>query len=281
MAPQTAWTGIVKGLDVYLFLIGMMLLAETARKEGLFDWLAAIATRSAKGSPHRLFLLIYGVGVVVTAFLSNDATAVVLTPAVAAAIKTARVKDPLPYLFICALIANAASFVLPISNPANLVIYGCAHAAAAAMVAAVRGRPRVLSILATFVLLRWSQRRALAAETVAEDIETPALSAGGKLAGAGIGLTAAALLTASALDWRLGAPTAACGVATSLVVLIRQRGSPWEVVKDISWSVLPLVAGLFVLVEAMDRTGLIQMLGGLHARGGAEFGERTRPGAPA
>jgi hypothetical protein len=49
---------------------------------------------------------------------------VVLTPAVAAAVKTAKVKNPLPYLFICALIANAASFVLPISNPANLVIYG-------------------------------------------------------------------------------------------------------------------------------------------------------------
>jgi arsenical pump membrane protein len=30
-----------KGMDVYFFLIGMMLLAEVARKEGLFDWLAA------------------------------------------------------------------------------------------------------------------------------------------------------------------------------------------------------------------------------------------------
>ncbi len=29
-----------KGVDVYFFLIGMMLLAEVARKEGLFDWLA-------------------------------------------------------------------------------------------------------------------------------------------------------------------------------------------------------------------------------------------------
>ena len=35
-----------------------------------------------------------------------------------------RPKQPLPYLLICAFIANAASFVLPISNPANLVIYG-------------------------------------------------------------------------------------------------------------------------------------------------------------
>jgi hypothetical protein len=40
-----------------------------------------------------------------------------------AATKAAKVKDPLPYLLICAFIANAASFVLPISNPANLIIF--------------------------------------------------------------------------------------------------------------------------------------------------------------
>ncbi len=39
-----AMAGVAKGIDVYLFLFGMMLLAEIAREEGLFDWLAAIAT---------------------------------------------------------------------------------------------------------------------------------------------------------------------------------------------------------------------------------------------
>ena len=47
----------------------------------------------------------------------------VLTPAGYAATKHARV-GPLPYLFSCAFVANAARFVLPISNPANLVVYG-------------------------------------------------------------------------------------------------------------------------------------------------------------
>ena len=84
IAPGAAFIGIRKGFDVYLFLTGMMLLAEIARKEGLFDWLAAFATRRARGSATRLFLLVYCVGILITAFLSNDATAVVLTPAVAA-----------------------------------------------------------------------------------------------------------------------------------------------------------------------------------------------------
>ena len=120
---RDAWNAVGEGLDVYLFLTGMMLLSELARREGVFDWCASVAVAHAKGSPARLFWLIYGVGVVVTVFLSNDATAVVMTPAVLAATKAARVQKPLPYLFACALVANAASFVLPISNPANLVLF--------------------------------------------------------------------------------------------------------------------------------------------------------------
>ncbi len=117
-----ARSAILEGTDVYLFLAGMMLLAELARTEGLFDWVAALAVRWARGAPSRLFALVYLVGIVVTALLSNDATAVVLTPAVYAAATKART-NPLPYLLICAFIANAASFLLPISNPANLVVF--------------------------------------------------------------------------------------------------------------------------------------------------------------
>jgi arsenical pump membrane protein len=262
IGPEVAWAGVVKGVDVYLFLTGMMLLSETARQEGLFDWLAALATQRARGSASRLFLLVYAVGAVVTTFLSNDATAVVLTPAVAAAVKTAKVKNPLPYLFICAMIANAASFVLPISNPANLVIYG-GHTPPLLQWLPRFVIPSILSILATFVILRLTQSRALKAEEVARDVKLPALSRSGKLAGVGIGLTAVALLASSGLGLQLGLPTAICGVLTALAVIILKRESPLRTLKGISWAVLPLVAGLFVLVEALDKTGLIRTIGDL------------------
>ena len=46
---------------------------------------------------------------------------------------------------------------------------------------------------------------------------------------------------------------------TAIAVLLASRQSPWPVLKDISWSVLPLVAGLFVMVEALIRTGAIAL----------------------
>jgi len=247
--------GIRKGLDVYLFLIGMMLIAELARREGLFDYLAAFAVEHARGSPQRLFLLIYVVGTLVTVFLSNDATAIVLTPAVYAATRAAGA-TPLPYLFVCAFIANAASFVLPISNPANLVVFGerMPH-----LIEWLRqfALPSVASIVVTYVVLRLSQQRALKAETIERSVPKPRLSRGGKLTAYGIGAVGIVLIGASALDVQLGLPTFICGVVMAGAVLILSRQSPWPVVRGVSWSVLPLVAGLFVMVEALTRIGAI------------------------
>jgi len=258
ISPAEAFSGIAKGTDVYLFLTGMMLLAETAREEKLFDWLAAHATKMAKGSSTNLFLLIYLVGVVVTTFLSNDATAVVLTPAVAAAVKAAKVEKPLPYLLICAFIANAASFVLPISNPANLVIYGT-HMPSLLQWLSQYIIPSVVAIGITYVMLYLTQRKTLK-QKIETNIPVPILSQGGKTAIFGIAITAIILLVASALDIQLGLPTAITGILTSAIVIIRARKTPWVVIKDVSWSVLPLVGGLFVLVEALSKTGITQML---------------------
>ena len=258
--PAEVWSGITKGFDVYLFLIGMMLLSELARREGLFDWIAVIATSYAKGSSRRLFVLVYVVGIIVTALLSNDATGVVLTPAVYAACRAANVKDPLPYLLICAFIANAASFVLPISNPANLVIFAGGDMPPLSRWMGTFLAPSIGSIALTFVALYWSQRRALADDTIAPRVERPRLTLSAKLAGGGLILTAILLLGASAMHLNLGIPTFVAGVLTTLLVLAIVRQHPIGIIRDVSWSVLPLVGGLFVIVEAINHTGVTAML---------------------
>lgn len=258
ITPAIALHGAARGTDVYLFLSGMMLLAELARTRGLFDWLAALAVARARGSTARLFALIYGVGIVVTAFLSNDATAVVLTPAVAAAARAAKLRDPVPYLLICAFIANAASFILPISNPANLVVYHSAMPPLPTWLARYT-LPSLAAMLVTFFILRWAERHALKGD-VATQVVLPELKAGGQMAAWGIGATAILLLAASAFGQQLGLPTAAAGVLTASAVLVRERASPWPLVRHISWDVLVLVAGLFVLVQALQQSGLIAML---------------------
>ena len=246
-----------EGTDVYLFLTGMMLLSELASKNGVFDWLANIAVRRSNGSSRHLFTLIYGVGTAVTIFMSNDATAVVLTPAVLSAVKRAKA-EPMPYLLACALIANAASFVLPISNPANLVVFHASMPPLAKWLVMFIV-PSFISIAATYFLLRWYSRKDLAAPCNGSSVDV-SLSPMGKISLFGILAVAAVLLIASALKLDLGLPTCVAAVAVACIASVMERSNPAHLVREISWSILPLVAALFVIVEAVKSAGASQML---------------------
>jgi arsenical pump membrane protein len=162
-------------------------------------------------------------------------------------------RNPLPYLFICAFIANAASFVLPISNPANLVIYG-AQMPPLLHWLPLYALPSALAIVATYAVLRWTQRHELR-QPIAAKAEIPALSTCGKLTALGIAATSVVLLAASALGFQLGLPTFLSGAATTIVVLCCSQFGLKATMKDIAWGILPLVAGLFVIVEALEQSG--------------------------
>lgn len=254
LSPRQALRAAGQGMDVYLFLVGMMSISELARREGVFDWVAAHAVAASKSSPARLFTLVYLAGIAVTALLSNDATAVVLTPAVQSAVKAAQA-EPLPYLFICAFIANAASFVLPISNPANLVVFreGMPPLYRWLVTFAL---PSVCSIGATYILIRLLARNLLSGKINVPPRHTT-LSNSGKGTLAGIGFLALVLILASALGRDLGAPACVAAFIVLAGVTFRDRNAPSEVLRKISWSVLPLVAGLFVLVEGLERAGAL------------------------
>jgi arsenical pump membrane protein len=253
---QTGHT-VRQGLDVYLFLTGMMVLAEMAREEGVFDWIADVAGRHARGDAKRLFLLIYLTGTVVTALLSNDATAVVLTPAVLAVVRKARI-DPKPHLLACAFIANAASFILPISNPANLVVFAKQMPPLAKWLELFT-LPSVAAVVVTFAVLRWRLRAEL--EDRVQDLETPAaVTVEGRLALAGLAVAGVVLIAASAFGLDLGAPTCAAALVALLIVVWRDRGVLVRVITGVSWAIIPLVAGLFVMVQALENAGVLHLL---------------------
>ncbi len=253
---KLAFTAAKEGTDVYLFLIGMMLLAELAREQGVFDWVSSVAVQSANNSASKLFLLVYAVGSLVTIFLSNDATAVVLTPAILAVIRKVKI-SPLPYLFICALVANAASFVLPISNPANLVVFHTGMPPLGDWLAAF-AVPSLLSIAATYAVLRVFFRKDLNGR-IEHPAESPSLTTSGKVVLWGLALVIVALLTASALKKDLGLPTCLAALAITAVASFVAKTNPVKLFREISWSTILLVAGLFILVDAVESQGALQL----------------------
>jgi arsenical pump membrane protein len=100
------------------------------------------------------------------------------------------------------------------------------------------------------------------------EVKRVVLSTEGKLALVGLAIAAVALVSSSALGLSLGAPTCCAAVLAMAVVAWRDRSIPLKIAKGASWSVLPLVAGLFVIVEALQNAGLLRLgLAGLRALG--------------
>jgi arsenical pump membrane protein len=121
ITPADALVTLIRDWNTFLFFLGMMGLSALAETAGLFDWMAVQAAQSAGKSAARLFLNIFLLGSLISMLLSNDATSLILTPVVYVLVTKLRL-PVLPFLFACTFIADTASFLLPISNPINIII---------------------------------------------------------------------------------------------------------------------------------------------------------------
>lgn len=249
---------LARSRDVCLFLIGMMALAEFARVEGVFAWIASKALRAARGSRGRLLVLVYLAGIATTALLSNDATIVVLTPAVLTALGATDAM-PQPYVYACAVVANAASTLLPIANPANLLFFADGMPPLHVWLARF-GLASLAALALTYAALALAFRRDLAPPLALHDGRSRAP----RTAALALLLAAAGtLVVAAARSAPLGAVALGCGAAATIVAALRRSAVPPEptrnaaeaIVRGIAWPVVALTAALFVVVEALDRVG--------------------------
>jgi arsenical pump membrane protein len=85
------------------------------------------------------------------------------------------------------------------------------------------------------------------------------LSGNGKLVLVGLALMIAVLLTASALKKDLGLPTCLAALVITAVISIKSRSNPIKLAREISWATLLLVAGLFVMVDAVESQGALPL----------------------
>jgi hypothetical protein len=122
----------------------------------------------------------------------------------------------------------------------------------------LRDLPAGAAILATYLTMRLLFRRTLQGEVpnVLEDLR---LSTAGKLTVLGVIAIAGVLLFCSANGKSLGAPTCITAFAITLFITLWDRQAPLAVARGVSCSVLPLVAGLFVIVEALDSADGLQL----------------------
>lgn len=276
VSPQAAWRALTTQANVFLFLLGLMSIAGLADAAGFFDFAGAAAVALARGSGRALLLCVFGVGALVTAFLSNDTTALILTPVVYGLVTRLRLR-PLPYLLAATFVADTASLLLPVSNPINVLVGGrlqlplgvyLRHFLPAAVVAILLNAALFLAIFWRRVDRDFTPDWRGLLEVAAPDRRHLSLTLAGLLA------IAVAYLAAAAAGFPVGVVAVAGAVLLLLLGGWRRGNGLARAREHVSLAVLVYVAGLFVLVAALEQAGLT----GAVARW---LDTLVRPGSPA
>ncbi|MGN6608526.1 MAG: SLC13 family permease [Jatrophihabitans sp.] len=153
------------------FLAAILLFGHLCADAGVFTYLGARAARAARGSAHRLLLLVIALAALVTVTLTLDATVVLLTPVVLAT--AARLATPVrPFAYACARLANSGSLLLPVSNLTNLLAYASSGLSFGRFTALML-LPWLLVCAGEWVALRTFFRRDLVDGRPADDGDDP------------------------------------------------------------------------------------------------------------
>jgi Na+/H+ antiporter NhaD/arsenite permease-like protein len=246
LTPEQAYRAV--DYNTLVLLLGMMLISVYMSLAGFFEWAADWILHVAH-SPQRLLLYLVFVSGTLSALLVNDTVCLMLTPLVVAVIVRGRLPLP-PYLLALAMSANVGSVATLVGNPQNMIIGHLSHLPFAGFSASLL--PVALAGLAIeYAVLSFGFRRVLREARIATDRAAPVRSLHRPLMAITLGVLAlvfAGFVAGCNLAWT--------ALAGGVLVMVLARRDTHEVLKLVDWHLLVFFAALFVVVEALDGTGL-------------------------
>ena len=258
VSPREAIDGTLAGKNALLFLLSLLALSLLAGKSGFFDWAAIRSARLAKGNTRSLFRNAFVLGAIVTAILSLDTTAVMLTPVMLALVK--RFKLPAaPYVVLCAFVANVGSLVLPISNLTNILFADAFHLTFAAFAARMIG-PQIVALVTTYAILRWHFRRELPNCFDGESLPDAASVVPNRTYFLVSVTVLVVVLVGYFLAPIVGLEPYLIAFAGSGVLVIAGAATGRVGIRtagELSWDLFPFVVGLFIAVQGLENLGIV------------------------
>ena len=269
-------------------LLGMMVMVGILSHTGLFEWFAVQAYKRSGGSVWTLVVILCSVTAVLSAFLDNVTTMLLLTPVT---IQLAKVLDlkPIPLLISEVLFSNIGGAATMIGDPPNIMI-GSGLSAAAIEKAGypdlmnagvsfndfiIEMAPGILmTIVPSFMFIKWFYAEEFSGSRVRDIAELESKygikdEAMLKVSGAILILVVVNFflhpVTHIAVSW-------IALVGAVLMLLATDRHELEKPLEHVEWTTLLFFAGLFVLVHALQYLGVISFIGEYVTKGIELFG---------
>ncbi len=245
-------------LNVILLLVGMMVLAGIVRHTGAFQALAILAARWTKGDGVQLMLALSLITAVLSAFLDNVTTVILIAP-ITIFVASRLGLNPVPFFIAEILASNVGGAATLIGDPPNILI-ASAGDLDFAVFAAHMTPPAVISLVFLLIVMRWMFRsQVVAAPERAAALATldPAdaiTDRRGMYIGLGVlGLTIFGFLIHGAMGWE----PATVAVAGAALLMIITRPDVHKVYNEVEWASVLFFVGLFMMVGGLVQLGVL------------------------
>ena len=247
--------------NVIFLLTGMMIIVGVLRQTGLFEYLAIWSARRSRGRPFVVLVLLIVITAVASALLDNVTTILLVAPVTVLIAERFGV-PPAPFLVAEVLASNIGGTATLIGDPPNIIIASAADLSYLDFL--VNLAPLVVVLLVVFIgMARWLFRDALAfhPERVNEVLALNPKDAlvGGSLLPKALGVLAVVTLAFGLQELLHYEPSvvALLGAGTLLLIAPDQLQ---EATDEIAWGTLLFFIGLFVMVGALVKVGVIEDL---------------------
>lgn len=239
-------------------LLGMMMLVAMLEPTGFFQYLAVLAARSSKGEQFRLFILLGIITTLLSMFLDNVTTVVLIAPVTILICEILGV-SAVPYLVSEALLSNTGGVATLIGDPPNVLI---GSAAGLSFVDFLKySLPIVLFCwLGAILLLRQLFKKDLSRRPRSVKAVmrlNPAETLNQPEAARRILIVLGAALLMFFIHHILHVSPALVALGAAAAALIWVRPDINEVLKKVEWSVLLFFAALFVMVGGLEESGVL------------------------
>jgi Na+/H+ antiporter NhaD/arsenite permease-like protein len=239
-------------------LAGMMILVWVTQQTGVYDYVAIRAGQLSRGDPFRIVLSLAGTTAVLSAFLDNLTTILLVVP-ITFLLADALDIDPIPLIMIEVIASNIGGTATLIGDPPNIIIAGATGLSFNEFI--VNLAPVVIvTFLVTIPLLYYLYRSRLQIEErnrrYVMDLDArTSIRDRDELRRTGPVLVATIL--AFFAHQALGIEPATVALTGAAVVLLVTRRSIEEALSNIEWPTLFFFMALFVIVGALEATGAI------------------------
>jgi Na+/H+ antiporter NhaD/arsenite permease-like protein len=242
-------------------LAGMMVIVAILENTGVFEYLAIKSAQWGKAKPGRILILLAVVTAVVSAFLDNVTTVILMVP-VTFVIADALDVDPIPFLLTQVMASNIGGAATLIGDPPNILIGSAADLTFTAFV--VNLTPVVLLTLpAVLGVLYLMFRRELSGTKDAEEV-IMAMDAQGSIRDKVLLrkslMVLGVVILAFFLHGVLHLEAATIAIFGAAALLLYTASDIEEVLREVEWPTLLFFVGLFVLVGGLEVTGFVDKI---------------------